>query len=299
MKKEESKPKQYKKTRQKRFNDFLVTNRYTRKLLKIRYHSPNILKPSVSLGNESRALLEEFKENGIIKFPSLYIKECDFILNEYLEPALRDDFSRKPFMVSTLNQRGLDMGKEVSVKLSMDIPELKRLFFDENICGILYNFFQRQPYYRNQPVLVQHTYRETSKKDIQGKYHLDNGLDQVNFMLLLNDIDENDTHMEYALKSVQEPVTIRDLNRFSFEDEDIAEKYQILPLIGKKGTLYMFNAGNGYHRALYKLNTTRKILHWIVTPGHTLDGDQFERKEGWSHIKEKPAFVKSMIKKLL
>jgi dihydroxyacid dehydratase/phosphogluconate dehydratase len=113
-----------------------------------------------------------------------------------------------------------------------------------------------------------------NENDIAGKWHIDGGLNQITFMLLVNDIDEKDTHMQFALKSTHE--NHKELDRWNIKDSDIESKYEITHCIGKAGTLYVFQGGLGYHRAVYKPNSTRSIFHANFTTGHDIQNNHWE-----------------------
>lgn len=82
------------------------------------------------------------------------------------------------------------------------------------------------------------------------RFHIDYGFHQLTLQVLLNDVSEDDTHMEYikgsnhsswfhpraTLFTAKEPTTFK-------------EKLERVKLIGTAGTAFLFDAGNGYHRA--------------------------------------------------
>ena len=131
---------------------------------------------------------------------------------------------------------------------------------------MLCHYFRRPPYYRNQPLVQQVDSSENETEATKGQFHVDN-LHQVSLMLLVNDLGEGDTHMQYAIGS-----HLRDLRRgvmMSFEDyaAQVQDNSNVLQCIGAKGTLYIFSA-TGIPRANCRPRSTRKVLYLNVTTGH-------------------------------
>ena len=93
-------------------------------------------------------------------------------------------------------------------------------------------------------------------------FHTD-GYRQVSAMLLLNDLDKNDIHMEYCLKSHKDLPPTFDRDRIL--QEKVSQVFQIKKLIGKKGDIFIFDA-TGLHRAFHNLdvglkNDYRALIH--------------------------------------
>lgn len=94
---------------------------------------------------------------------------------------------------------------------------------------------------------------------------------QLSLMLLLNDLDEKTTHMEYLLSSHKRKLfdLIVHKNFEQCEKEIKKNNYKIFKCIGKKGDAFLFNS-TGIHRAYYILGTTRNVFHLNFTNGHNL-----------------------------
>jgi len=202
-------------------------------------------------------------------------------------------------MVADRRGRSNKMGLTFASNISLKDPLLAPLIFDPDILGAIQNFYKRQPYYRNQPFVQISEFkgdRHSNDVDIQGKYHLD-GLHQISFMLLLNDITVKDTHMQYALKSHKKIRVMAAVDRYGFPDESIEQKYQIVDLVGKKGTLFIFDAGAGFHRAVYKSGTTRKIFHSNITPGYNIKNDKYD-SWGPSELTGYAGYVRNSVDKI-
>jgi len=76
------------------------------------------------------------------------------------------------------------------------------------------------------------------------------------------------------------------------------ERFKIKNLIGPKGTAYIFDAGGCYHKASYKENSTRKILHMIFTTGYNIvESDKEEINSLLKQI-DCPNFIKKSLTKI-
>jgi hypothetical protein len=219
---------------------------------------------------ELKRLAEEFKSSGIVQFDQTFSELADALNEEFFDNFAGENLDltspgyKKKFDVTNYQRVGLSTWSETT----MLHPKLFSFFANTRLISLISEYYGRQAYYRNLPVLTQTTVPESYDIDPTYKFHVDYGLRQVSLMLLLNDLTESDTHMEYAVGShlVKLPQSMIE-DRFSFEDSIVEGKYSLRSLIGKKGTLFIFDAGNGLHRAVPKPGTTRRILHMNLTSG--------------------------------
>ena len=242
--------------------------------------TPYLRKPTVALSEQGKSYLQELTKSGIIKIDNRFRDVADYLSDELLDNV--DNAKKNKTIVRDLiagmKGRSQEMGVTFASNISMKDPRLAPMIFDPDILGAIHNFYKRQPYYRNQPMVQVNQFiglHDSNDVDIQGKFHLDE-LHQISFMLLLNDITIDDTHMQYALESHKKVRVMAGVNRYGYPDKDIQDKFQIMDLVGKKGTLFVFDAGAGFHRAVYKSGTTRKIFHSNITPGYNIKDEQFD-----------------------
>lgn len=218
-----------------------------------------------------QTLLQKFRENGIVQFDENYADLADLLVAKYFEnPVVENrDLTSEDYLVNLHSPSDLQAGLASWIELSMLNPTLLKFFSNERLIKLVNDYYGRQAYYRNLPVLSETSVRDSSAQDATYKFHVDYGLKQVSFMLLLNDVSMDDTHMVYAngshLKTLPHSMVS---DRYSFDDEIVFSKYQLTHVVGKKGTLFIFDAGNGLHRAMPKPGTTRRILHMNMTTGH-------------------------------
>ena len=226
--------------------------------------------------------LMELRDNGITKFEKKYEEYANYI-NNYYVPYLEkqeNHFEHSRYLVNT--QSISELERPFNSDFLLNEPFLRKLFFDKDLMSLLKGYFMRQPFIRNNPVIsrVNYTGKGLSPAD---KFHLDGGLHQISFMMLLNDISENDSHMEYALKTNNQLLNRRNfLERHPANSSYIRDKYNIFKLTGKAGDLFVFDAGNGFHRANLIPGTSRTVLHMNITTGYGIIESSFNKKEDFS-----------------
>ena len=206
--------------------------------------------------------LNDLKKNGIVKICNEFEWVEDVYNKEYLEKK------NKYFISENIDERAKITGRVFSKTLSPSDPKLEDWYFNEDLFILISKIFKQQPYYRNLPSLQIYKFTPDNREDIAGKWHIDSNLHQITFMLLLNDLKQTDTHMKYAIGSNNH--TSKKLDRDRINPEEIENNFDIMDCVGKAGTLFIFCGGTGYHKALYKPHTKRKIYHANFTPGHDI-----------------------------
>ncbi|MDX1464001.1 MAG: hypothetical protein R3359_13165, partial [Marinirhabdus sp.] len=260
--------------------------------LKSKYYKPDPKFNDIRLSETAQSWYDELLENGILKIEDTF-KWVSDIYNEAYFNQETNEF----FLKDLVDDRSEKTGRVFAKAVSLDDPRLRDWYFNEDLFAVLAKMYQRQPYYRNQPMVQTYAVSDDNEKDIAGKWHIDGGLNQITFMLLVNDIDTTGTHMQYALKSTHE--TYKELDRNNIKDEQIENKYEIAHCVGKAGTLYVFQGGLGYHRAVYKPNSTRSVYHANFTTGHDIKNYHLEKPTLQSNAKDRPFFMKNLAKKII
>ena len=93
-------------------------------------------------------------------------------------------------------------------------------------------------------------YNEFSDRLPADKFHLDYGFHQLTLQVLLNDVDEDMVHMEYLEGSNSSSWFSPSASLFlSRKPDKFMTGCKRVKLTGSAGTAYLFDAGNGYHRA--------------------------------------------------
>lgn len=232
--------------------------------------------------------LANLQRDGVVAIRGQYADFAEFIDHEYLA---NPEIGLKSGVLRDFNSEAeKQTGTTQYFELKFNSPRVDELFFNEGICSLLFHYYGRQPYYRNNILLKTQEILSSHVKHFQGKFHVDGGLRQLSFMMLLNDITEQDTHMEYAIGSHQTEGH-GTLDRFKYNDSDILTKYPIFKLIGKRGDFFLFDAGNGFHRAVYKEGTVRRILHMNVTSGGYFSAKKEYKTEDLAVLQGKSSYV--------
>lgn len=246
----------------------------------------------LEVSDEVKQWSEILHRDGVVKIENRF----DWVAEHFNKNYLGNESN--PYILKDLiDERAVKGGRTYSKAVSLKDPDLEDWYFNEDLISLVAKEFKQQPYFRNQPSLHTHELNETHTEDMQGMWHLDGGLNQVAFMLLLNDLTEDDTHMLYALRSNHEEHT--SLDRYRHDVSRIESEYEIMKCIGKAGTLFIFHAGIGYHRAVYKHNTVRKMFHCIFTPGHDIKNLGFETSSNFPDLSHKSPIIQKSVSKIL
>tara|TARA_B100000963_G_scaffold274789_1_gene243007 strand:- start:3514 stop:4416 length:903 start_codon:yes stop_codon:yes gene_type:complete len=179
-------------------------------------------------------------KNGIIKL------KCDGISDHILN--LIDDFKNNKndsnFKILNKNNDGIK-----SLRVNLESEFLWKYIFTDEIYKTIRGYYGGNFYLRNNPSII---FNYDNEKHGAQLYHLDWGLRQVSIMVSLSDVLNESTHMKYILKSnnsywFKHP----DRNSISFQNkvDKLKRKDELIfSTIGSKDNLYIFDAGNGFHR---------------------------------------------------
>jgi hypothetical protein len=256
-----------------------------------KYYGSNDATPDVELSTNGRLLLEAFRRTGIIRIENRFVN-----IAEHLDRAYFHELERGGSNLFVIQSKGAKYSsapwKEMNAIISFKDPVLAPLFFDRDLNGVLRNYYGRQPYFRNQPLLQRiDTTEQTGTVMENGQYHVDH-LHQVSIMFLVSPVTENSLHMRYAMGSNQR------LRLEGYYDEhEVEARYPIMKLTGAPGTLYMFDTA-GVHRAMYLPGTSRKILHLNFTTGHNLDARKYDSMNDWPGLDRLPEYSRHLLDKI-
>ena len=205
----------------------------------------NVRRFLLELKHSSSVEIEaDLKSNGFIKMAGLGVAGA----TEYLQSIIND-----PTQCENKENYKIILNNSFGIKtIAIDVREnfLQKYIFNENLYKIIYSYYGKRFFLRNNPVIMFHYPGEVASAQTA---HLDWGLRQVSMMVNLNLIDESSTHMEYLLKSNQE-YYFRQKDRNSRVEKARVENYlrtsEIATTCGDVGTVSIFDAGCGYHRQI-------------------------------------------------
>ena len=197
--------------------------------------------------------LERLRQDGIVSFDRDFSDLADYIRDRY--------FAREFELPAGAPLRA--SGLQVSHSVSFADHRLHEVLFDREICGVICNYYGRQAYYRDNPTVHREYAAASSRPLISGVFHSDS-YRQISFMLLLRDLTEHDTHMEFAKGSHRQRQPSYDRTRI--DQDAVTREFEIVHVVGKKGTLFVFDT-EGLHRGAYHSDTHREIFHVNMTTG--------------------------------
>lgn len=273
----------------------------------VRYTAPDPRRPSVPLSPRAQGWLETLRRDGIVRIESPALRElaahvektyCRVVeANGYpprVDGALlggKELFAQRKHQPDMDGLADAGLGREEQYLLSFRDPLVAGPFLDPDLAGLCYNYLRRQPYYRNQPVvdIVVLDPKADPPEDVS-PIHVDH-LRQMSGMLLVSELTESTTHMEYYMGSHKRSLLKEGVYKTRQECKDWAAAHPkaLRPLIGPPGTLYVFDA-TAIHRRLLVSGSTRKMFHWNITSGHHLQPFA-ESLEGWKLLEDAPDYV--------
>lgn len=256
-----------------------ISNKFQLLLLKILWETTHFKK--LRSDNEFNILENTFKKNHFIML-DLNFKSIAEHINKAIDEKSNQLYVRNRCEIDDeIKKRKLEVGSSFHFDWSLNDPKVLELLTNVNIQKMIYNYYGRQHFLRENPYVFD-TKRTEFTNDITELFHIDQ-LNQVSMVLLLNDIDFNSTHMEIQIGSNK---THWDYNRNNLDQKFVKSSFKTFRCIGKAGTVYLFNAGCLFHRALIK-NNSRRILHCNYTTGYNLR-EPIERIKKSSNV---PSFI--------
>ncbi len=223
------------------------------------------LKWSEKIINDNDAEYNELKEYGVLKFKINFENFANYININYVKNILSNQSNKTPH--GFFDNRGNDRNALVNHYLNLDDQQIKNFILNDSIMNILYKIYNKKVYLRNDPLLQ---VLNTKEKLTNGNFHTDRFM-QFSLMLLLEDLSENETHMEYCERSHNRSKFDFIIHKNFEECQNHVKKnnFKIRKLIGKKGDAFLFNT-IGIHRANYINGSKRSIFHLNFTNGHNL-----------------------------
>ncbi len=275
---------------------YVFYNPWLKPLVRYKYYRPDSRMPEVPISDRAKHYLNELRENGVTSIPG-FDAVAHHIDNTYIAfMEGRVESVTQQFRKFSLGNRD-DVTNTENYQVSFKDPGLTPVLLDPDVCGILYNYYRRQPLYREQPWVIRNAlasdipFEQFSKLEVSAKFHTD-FYRQITLMLLVSDLTEADTHLEYAIGSHKYSNT---WDRYAFEEESITRRFPIAHCVGKKGTLIIMDAGSGFHRGAHKPGSVRKTLQCVLTTGHYFPApEQKMAVADWAELSTRPSHIRRM-----
>ena len=274
-----------------------------------RYLIPSVLVKKTKDNDEIDLLVDQLKRNGYVE---LYCKEYQIVAN-YLEKNYfnkiennenkvdpKDHFSlnHRFSIKDNNNEHYMKGGMEISAFISFLDEGISSVILDERIHSIIYRYYKRQHYFRNQPRIMKTRYEGNNTLN-NCNMHVDHPR-QISIILNVSDITMDDTHTVYAPTSNRRNMWSQGMEMPVEKSISIAKSYEERKhFIGKKGTLFIFDT-SGFHQANYKMGNPRKIMHLNINTGHYLQElhDDKNDLEIWKLKNDKDNYIKSAFNKI-
>jgi hypothetical protein len=263
---------------------------------------------TVPLSPRAQEVFDQMERNGYARIEDpIFKKMADYVEETYCARITPDKYldAAAPelpaplFFSATDWPKGREYGN-YNFRLSFKDRNLHEYLFNRDIQSALYKYAGRQLYYRESPMLEELSYNGSDiVKDVIAfacDFHTD-FYKQVNLMLLLTDINDETTSTEYARASNNRNVLLEGNNLVVPRTTELiqARSYPIDRLSGKRGDVLMMDT-TGFHRASFRVGSTRRMLIALLNPGYPFIGYK-EDVAGLEFAPETPEFVRKTIRK--
>jgi hypothetical protein len=221
------------------------------------------------LADEWQEYIEILRRDGIVFIPDFFKKSSE---------ALNDSYK--------LNAQEFPP-KDEYYHLDADFNNLDifNITVDSMMLTILAKYYGCQPYLRQQP-FINCTHLGTAKDSLETRFNYNWHYDTVNQTtahVLLTNVSESDSCMFYAKGSHRTHREYISKNDYFYSEEYMNNNFEIIPCIGKSGTLVIFDS-NGLHRVDLKPNTFRALLHLNFLPGKDVEQNSKVIQADFSNI---------------
>ena len=149
--------------------------------------------------------------------------------------------------------------------LSVNDDLVKEIISTLHLFDIIDEYYLGSSYLREAPTVNYSDSSTQISEPVPSNIFHSDGYRQVSVMILLNDIDLNSVHMQYALCShiQQQPTYMREF----IKQDLVASLYSLYDLVGAAGSVFIFDT-EGLHRGCYpNRGTARLMLHLNFNPG--------------------------------
>lgn len=206
----------------------------------------------------------EILKNGIVKLDKNFSQFSNYLNENYVEKLISGNNQIK---FNFIDQRDNTKNHLLNHIIGIDDEKVRNFIENNELKEILSLIFNEKIYLRNDPLIQ---ILQTSEKFSNGNFHTDRYM-QFSLMLLLEDVNEDQTHMEYLEKSHIRKSFDFIIHKNFEECKKYHQKnnFKVFRVIGNKGDAFLFNT-TGIHRANYIFNTKRSIFHLNFTNGHNL-----------------------------
>lgn len=230
----------------------------------------------------------ELVKNGITKIPvKLQLTDEIRDINYFKENKNFNDFIILKKKLPPAN----DYGKS-TIEIDINSKIFKKIF-TKDLLNLINLYYRKKFWLRNAPILSLDEQAMRKYQHTQSYFHIDHGQRQLSMGILLNDLNENCSHTEYLMGTNQISWfgDIR-MNRTDKSFQSKVAKYisknDKKKIIGKSGDIFLFDAGNGLHKAIYGTDRLWIHLNFAQNRSYANYNNHYEeenvngRKDYWS-----------------
>lgn len=155
--------------------------------------------------------------------------------------------------------------------VDLNDPDVFKIVTDPRLLNVMAEYYGCQPFLRLFPGLnCTHSgsVKELEAPGFNDFWHYDT-VNQLTVHILLKDISVSDNCMLFAKGSHLKHREYLTNNDYFYSEEYMDKYFEIIPCVGKAGTLVIFDS-NGLHRLDLKPGTFRSHLHLNYTPGNDM-----------------------------
>jgi len=240
--------------------------------LKIKYGSIKFLPSSLIAGElkpadlnlDSKAYdyVKKLKDEGLVVFDSAHPELADYINIKYKHffDSIKPSDQYENLMLNNFDNK------------------LSQLIANPLYLSIMAGYYNnRQPYLRGAPAIkctspISPRVPTRELLNARSKFNCDWHYDTVNMLQIhffLHDLTDRDTHMLLALKTHLHHRVNLTSKDYCYSDEYINDHYKIMPIVGKKGTVVIWDS-NAIHCANLIPQKARSFIQVLYSPGNDM-----------------------------
>lgn len=276
------------------------------KEIKTKAPATPVTKKTVLNSSDWEPSTSQIIKEGIAVAPRLFKEEADYLLNAYIDNSVEPQISVEEGVVNVSEERGATVGNPVWKYVSLTDPVLQSIVLSPELLTLIHSYYGTQPYLRRMPFIKQNSMQKHHDADISSVYHIDQSKHFVSVMLLLSDLTENDSHMRFlaGTHQIEQPDFRLQPNDPKNKDleEELLSKYDVVPLVGPKGTMFIYDNGNGIHKGHMSIGTTRNVMQATFSRGDHITKPRDLDLLGSAlkdSVSEAPSLVREAITKIL
>lgn len=240
--------------------------------LKIKYGSVKLLPKIFIAGKEkpndsvfdlkAKDYVQKLKDEGLIVFESAHPELADYIniKHKHFFDSIKPSDQYENLMLNNFDNK------------------LSELIANPLYLSIMAGYYNnRQPYLRGAPAIkctspILPRVPTKVLLNAKSKFNCDWHYDTVNMLQIhffLHDFTDKDTHMLLALKTHLHHRVNLTSQDYCYSDEYINDHYKIMPIVGKKGTVVIWDS-NAIHCANLIPQKPRSFIQTLYSPGNDM-----------------------------